>query len=211
MCADANSRTLPEASRLSRRQPIEGPIAAKSPQKRWEGANEAKAIEGDTRAVMYECLDGINSKSIMEQAVATLRATGFQVPYLFSEEEGALTAVKGETWVTIESAAHYYTLVETKLTAPDYESINDAATMAEAIEHYGRVPLYGIHFLSGRADLAPESVTVLSSPSLDDNPDWNVRIKATRTTWERRRQPVLSLHRALAVSVSRGRGIRKRG
>jgi outer membrane protein OmpA-like peptidoglycan-associated protein len=178
-----------------------------------KGDNEVKAIEGETRAVMYECLDGINSKSIMEQAVATLRATGFQVPYLFSEDEGALTAVKGETWVTIESAAHYYKLAETKLTAPDYESINDAATMAEAIEHYGRVPLYGIHFLSGRADLAPESVTVLRELAimLDDNPDWNIRIEGhTDNLGSKAENAVLSLHRALAVSAFlSGRGVKK--
>jgi outer membrane protein OmpA-like peptidoglycan-associated protein len=145
--------------------------------------------------------------------VAVLRATGFEIPYLFSEEEGALTAHKGDTWVTMESASHYYTLVETTVTAPDWESINDAASMAEAIEEYGRVPLYGIHFLTGRADIAPESVTALRELAimLDDNPDWNIRVEGhTDNVGTKAANSILSLQRASAVTAYlSGRGIKK--
>jgi outer membrane protein OmpA-like peptidoglycan-associated protein len=177
------------------------------------GQAVTNAIEGDSRSVMYECADGAKPKGIMAQAVAVLRATGFEIPYLFSDEEGALTAHKGDTWVTIDSASHYYTLVETTVTPPDFESINDAASMADAIEKYGRVPLYGIHFLTGRADLAPESVIALRELAimLDDNPDWNIRVEGhTDSLGTKAANSVLSLQRASAVaSYLSGRGIKK--
>jgi outer membrane protein OmpA-like peptidoglycan-associated protein len=170
-------------------------------------------IEGDSRSVMYECNEGAKPKGIMAQAVALLRATGFEIPYLFTDEEGALTARKGDTWVTIESASRYYTLIETTVTAPEWESINDAASMAEAIEKYGRVPLYGIHFLTGRADIAPESVTALRELAimLDDNPGWNIRVEGhTDNVGTKAANAILSLQRASAVAAYlSGRGIKK--
>lgn len=177
------------------------------------GQAVTNAIEGDSRSVMYECADGAKPKGIVAQAVAVLRATGFEVPYMFSDEEGAVTAHKGDTWVTLDSASHYYTLVETTVTPPDFESINDAASMAEAIEKYGRVPLYGIHFLTGRADIAPESVTALRELAimLDDNPDWNIRVEGhTDSLGTKAANSVLSLQRASAVAAYlSGRGIKK--
>jgi outer membrane protein OmpA-like peptidoglycan-associated protein len=177
------------------------------------GQAVTNAIEGDSRSVMYECNEGAKPKGIMYQAAAVLRATGFEIPYLFNDEEGALTAHKGDTWVTIESASHYYTLVETTVTAPEWESINDAASMAEAIEKYGRVPLYGIHFLTGRADIAPESVIALRELAimLDDNPDWNIRVEGhTDNIGTKAANSVLSLQRASAVTAYlSGRGIKK--
>lgn len=177
------------------------------------GRAVTNAIEGDSRSVMYECADGAKPKGIMAQAEAVLRATGWEVPYFFSDEEGALTAHKGDAWITIESASNYYTLVETTVTPPDFESINDAASMAEAIEKYGRVPLYGIHFLTGRADLAPESVIALRELAimLDDNPDWNIRVEGhTDSLGTKTANSQLSLQRASAVaSYLSGRGIKK--
>jgi OmpA-OmpF porin, OOP family len=177
------------------------------------GQAVTNAIEGDSRSVMYECAEGAKSKGIMDEAVRALRGAGFEVPYVFSDEEGALTARKGDTWVTIESASHYYTLVETTVTPPDFESINDAATMADAIEKYGRVPLYGIHFLTGRADIAPESVIALRELAimLDDNPDWNIRVEGhTDNVGTKAANSVLSLQRASAVAAYlAGRGIKR--
>jgi outer membrane protein OmpA-like peptidoglycan-associated protein len=177
------------------------------------GQAVTNAIEGDSRSVMYECTDGAKPKDIMSQAVALLRAAGFEIPYFFSDEEGGLTARKGDTWVTIESASHYYTLIETTVTAPDWESINDAASMADAIDKYGRVPLYGIHFLTGRADIAPESVIALRELAimLDDNPDWNIRVEGhTDNVGTKAANSTLSLQRASAVTAYlAGRGIKR--
>jgi outer membrane protein OmpA-like peptidoglycan-associated protein len=177
------------------------------------GQAVTSAIEGDSRSVMYECNEGAKPKGIMYQASAALRAAGFEVPYLFSDEEGGLTARKGDTWVTIESASHYYTVVETTVTAPEWESINDAASMAEALEKYGRVPLYGIHFLTGRADLAPESVIALRELAImmDDNPDWNIRVEGhTDNIGTKAANSILSLQRASAVAAYlAGRGIKR--
>jgi outer membrane protein OmpA-like peptidoglycan-associated protein len=118
-----------------------------------------------------------------------------------------------DVWVTVESASHFYTLVELKLTAPDFESINDAASMAEAIDKYGRVPLYGIHFLSGRADIAPESVIALRELAimLDDNPDWNIRVEGhTDNLGAKDANMTLSMRRATAVvAYLIGRGVKR--
>ena len=104
-------------------------------------------------------------------------------------------------------------MVETTVTAPEWESINDAATMAEALEKYGRVPLYGIHFLTGRADIAPESVIALRELAimLDDNPDWNIRVEGhTDNVGTKAANSVLSLQRASAVAAYlAGRGIKR--
>ena len=162
---------------------------------------------------MYECIDGLSAKVIVDQASVVLHAAGFDIPYWFRGDEGALTAHKGDSWVTIDSASHYYTLSETTLTPPDYESVNDAATMADAIEKYGRVPLYGIHFLTGKADIAPESTTPLRELAimLDDNPDWMIRIEGhTDNIGSKAENALLSLHRATAVAAYlSGRGIKK--
>jgi hypothetical protein len=153
-------------------------------------------VDGDSRTIRYECVETVKPKGIVEQAAATLRAAGFQVPYIFAEEEG-----------------QFYTLMELTLTAPDFESINDAASMAEAIEKYGRVPLYGIHFLSGRADIAPESVIALRELAimLDENPDWNIRVEGhTDNIGAKEVNTALSLRRATAVTAYlAGRGVKK--
>jgi outer membrane protein OmpA-like peptidoglycan-associated protein len=212
-CVD--SRTLPKlpGCRIDNCESKDGDHRDLTVKEGEGGEIVTKGVDGDSRSVMYECVESAKPKGIVDQAAAALRAAGFEIPYLFSEDEGEFTAHKGETWVTLQSASHYYTLVETKLTGPDFESINDAASMAEAMEQYGHVPLYGIHFLTGRADIAPESVTALRELAimLDDNPDWNIRIEGyTDNLGARETNRALSLKRAMSVAAYlSGRGIKK--
>jgi outer membrane protein OmpA-like peptidoglycan-associated protein len=212
-CVD--SRTLPKLpgcriDNCEKKDSDRREVAVKEDEK---GQPVLGTVEGDTRSVMYECIDSVNPKGIVDQASTVLHAAGFDIPYWFRDEEGALTAHKGDTWVTIDSASHYYTLTETTFTPPDWESINDAASMADALERFGRVPLYGIHFLTGRADLAPESVTVLRELAimLDDNPDWEIRVEGhTDNVGTKAANSVLSIQRASAVTqYLSGRGIKK--
>jgi outer membrane protein OmpA-like peptidoglycan-associated protein len=212
-CVD--SRTVPKlpgcrVDNCEKKDSDRREVAVKEDEK---GQPVTNVVEGDTRTIMYECVDGASPRGIVDQASVVLHTAGFDIPYWFRGEEAALTAHKGDSWVTLESASHFYTLSETILTPPDYESVNDAATMADAIEKYGRVPLYGIHFLPGRADLAPESVTPLRELAimLDDNPDWIIRIEGhTDNTGTKAENSLLSLHRATAVSTFlSGRGIKK--
>ncbi len=212
-CQD--SRTLPKlpgcrVDNCEKKESDRREIAVKEDEK---GQPILNAVEGDTRSVMYECIDGLSAKVIVDQASVVLHAAGFDIPYWFRGDEGALTAHKGDSWVTIDSASHYYTLSETTLTPPDYESVNDAATMADAIEKYGRVPLYGIHFVTGKADIAPESTTPLRELAimLEDNPDWMIRIEGhTDNIGSKAENALLSLHRATAVAAYlSGRGIKK--
>ena len=212
-CTD--SRTLPKlrGCRVDNCEKHDGDHLDLTIKEEENGQPVTTPVDGDSRSIMYECVDGTKPRDIVEQAAAALRAAGFEVPYLFAEEEGALTAHNSEMWVTVESASHFYTLLELKLTAPDFESINDAASMAEAVDKYGRVPLYGIHFLSGRADLAPESVIALRELAimLDDNPDWNIRIEGhTDNLGARDANTALSMRRATAVAAYlTGRGVKR--
>jgi hypothetical protein len=169
-------------------------------------------LDGDTRSVMYECAEGTTPAEIVQQAAAALRATGFEVPYKFADKEASLTAHKGDTWLIVDAASRFYTLTELKA-ANELESATDAVAMAEAIEHYGHVPAYGITFLSGRADISPESVLALREVAamLEDHPDWRLRITGhTDNLGTKEANNTLSLRRANAVAAWLvGRGIKK--
>lgn len=158
-------------------------------------------IDGDSRSVMYECREDLTPADMISQAAAALRATGFEVPYKFSDKEAALTAHKGDTWVMVDAASRYYTLTELKV-ANELETATDAVAMAEAIERYGHVPAYGIVFLSGRADLSPESVLALREvvAMMDEHPDWRIRITGhTDNAGAKEANAALSLKRATTV------------
>jgi outer membrane protein OmpA-like peptidoglycan-associated protein len=159
------------------------------------------SVDGDSRSIMYVCAENATPADIVRQAGAALRATGFEVPYQFTEKEASLTAHKGDTWIIVDSASHYYTLVELKA-ANDLETATDAVAMAEAIERYGHVPAYGISFFSGRADISPESVLALREVAamLEEHPDWRIRVTGhTDNVGTKEANNVLSSRRATAV------------
>ena len=147
-----------------------------------KGDAVTSAVEGDSRSLMYECREGTTPAGIVQQAAAVLKAAQFEIPYQFAGQEGAISAQKGDLWVLIEAASRYYTVVELKATPRD-ESAIDAADMAEAIERHGHVAVYGVEFLAGRSDFAPESIPVLREMAalLEDNPEWRIRVEATPT------------------------------
>lgn len=137
-------------------------------------------LEGASRAVMYECREGTTPASIIEKAVVALKAAAFEIPYKFADQEASLTARRENYWITVEAASRFYTLVEMEAAAPpDYESANDADSFAEMIDRYGHVPLNGIQFLTGKADLAPGSDAILDEvvTMLRDHPAWRLRIE----------------------------------
>src|SRR5579871_574935 len=70
------------------------------------------AVDGESRSVMYECREGTTPTDVVRQAAMALRATGFEVPYQFTDKEASLTGHKGDTWVLVDAASRYYTLVE---------------------------------------------------------------------------------------------------
>jgi outer membrane protein OmpA-like peptidoglycan-associated protein len=166
-------------------------------------------LDGESRSIMYECREGTLPADVVQRAAASLRVAGYEVPYQFADKEATLTAHKGDSWILLDAASHYYTLVE--LTAVnELESASDAVSMAEAIERYGHVPAYGITFLPGRADISPESVLALREVAamMEDHPDWRIRIEGhTDNLGTKAGNLLLSQKRALAVSawlVNRG-------
>ncbi len=161
------------------------------------------AMDGSSRSVMYECWTGTTPASIVEKAEVALRAAGFDIPYKFADAEATLTAHKDDLWVTVEAASRFYTLTEIDAVGPDFESAIDADSLAEMLERYGHVPLSGIQFVPGRADLVPGSVTILDEviTLLKDHPSWHVRIEGhTDNVGSKTTNLNLSFFRASAVA-----------
>lgn len=159
-------------------------------------------LDGDSQSVMYECTAGTTPAVIAEQAAIALRTAGFPLLYKYVDKEATLTARKGDLWLLLEAASRYYTLVELKADPPDFESITDASGFSDAIERYGRVPVYGIHFMPGRADMAKESEEVLSEVAamLQAHPAWRIRIEShTDNAGPKMANMTLSARRASAV------------
>ncbi len=179
-----------------------------------DGKGEAvtAAVDGESHAIMYECREGTTPADLVSQAVEALRVGGFEVPYQFVDKEATVTAHKGDLWVLFDSASRFYTLTEFKAVS-DLESATDAVAMADAVEHYGHVPAYGIQFLPGRADVTPESEVAIGEvvAMLSEHPDWRVRLVGhTDNTGTKEGNLALSMKRASAVvTFLIARGIKK--
>jgi hypothetical protein len=144
-----------------------------------KGEPVTSVVEGESRSVMYECREGTTPAGVVQQAMALLRDAHFEIPYHFTEQEGEITAQKGELWVLLEAASRYYTLIELKA-APSEDNAADAVEMAEAIERDGHVAIYGVEFLPEPAKIAPGSEPVLREVAamLEEHSEWRVRIDA---------------------------------
>ena len=136
-------------------------------------------LEGSSHSVMYECRVGTTPAVIVDRAAGSLKSAGFEIPYKYSDAEASLTARKENLWVTVEAASRFYTLIEMNAAPPDFESATDADSMAEMIERYGHVPLNGVEFIPGRADLMPASNDILGEvlTLLKDHPEWRFRVE----------------------------------
>jgi outer membrane protein OmpA-like peptidoglycan-associated protein len=160
-------------------------------------------IDGKSRSVMYECREGTTPASIVELAATALKAGGFDLPYRFADAEGSITARKDELWILLEAASHYYTVTEYNIIPPDYEAATDADSIAQILERYGHVPLYGIKFLPGRPELEPSSVTIMGEviTMLRDHPTWRLRVEChTDNVGTPAANLTLSLRRATVVT-----------
>ena len=159
-----------------------------------KGEPVTSLLEAESRSVMYECEEKITPADIVPQAVAALKAAQFDIPYQFSDQEGTVTARKGNLWVLVEAASRYYTLVELKA-RPSEESEIDAAAMVEAIERHGRVAISAVAFAPGSADITPESAPALQEieEMLEENPGWRIRVEGHTDS------PLLAQRRSAAV------------
>jgi outer membrane protein OmpA-like peptidoglycan-associated protein len=167
-----------------------------------KGDATSALMEGPSRSVMYECWTGTTPASIVEKAEIALKAAGFEVPYRFADAEATLTARKDDLWITVEAASRFYTLTEINAGAPDYESATDADSMAEMLEHYGHVPVNGVEFVAGRADLVASSSPILEEVAalLKDHPTWHLRVEGnTDNVGSKTANLNLSFFRASAV------------
>jgi len=159
-------------------------------------------IDGKSRSLMYECREGTEPRSVIERAEAGLKAGGFEIPYKFADAEGSLTAHKDDFWIVVDAAAHYYTLTEITAVPPEFDSAVDADSLAEMLEHFGHVALYGVQFFPGRPDLEPASSGVLQEvvTMMNDHPNWRIRVQGhTDNTGTKAGNMTLSMRRATAV------------
>jgi flagellar motor protein MotB len=82
--------------------------------------------------------------------------------------------------------------------------INEAVGFADAIERYGHVPAYGIHFAAGRAELLPDSNDVLREIAvmLELHPDWRIRIEShSDNSGNKMNNMTMTARRASAVAT----------
>lgn len=201
-CAD--SKTLPRllSCRIDNCESKDGDHRDVPVREDEKGEPVNNGLDGNSRTTMYECTAEMMPADIVGKAASALRTLHFEIPYQFTDQEAALTAHKGDLWITVEAASHFYTVTELTVTPPDYDSIIDAPGMAEALEKNGKAALYGITFLSGRADIAPESVLTLREvvALMNDSPNLRIRVKGhTDSTGTRAANLDLSMKRAQAV------------
>jgi len=160
------------------------------------------AVDGDSRSVMYECSTTVTPSTIVNQAAKTLRAAGFDVPFIYASDEGALTAHKGAFWLTVDAASNYYTLYEIRATPEDTDTVLDADSLAYALEHNGRVPIRAIQFSADTAQFAPGAEEALKEVAalLQHQPGLSLRIEGhTDASAPRPVRMALSSQRAVAV------------
>ncbi len=159
-----------------------------------KGEPVTSVVEAESRSVMYECAEKTTPADIVPQAVDALKAAQFDIPYQFTDQEGTVTARKGDLWVLLDAASRYYTLTELK-TKVSEESEMDAAEMADAIERHGRIAIPSLSFTPGTADMTPESIPALQEieAMLEDNPSWRIRVEGHTDS------PSLAQRRSAAV------------
>jgi outer membrane protein OmpA-like peptidoglycan-associated protein len=212
-CVDSKTRpALPECRvDACERRAIDQRTVPVREDEKGEAVNAA--IDGPSRSTMYECREGVTHESLIKQAGASLRDSGFTVLYQYVGMEGSITARKDDLWVLLEAASRYYTLTEMKVEPPEFESITDAAGLADAIERYGHVAVYGIKFAPARGELQPESAAILHEivTMLDAHPDWHLRVEGhTDEAGARLANMTLSARRAAAVvSWLTGAGVKR--
>jgi outer membrane protein OmpA-like peptidoglycan-associated protein len=178
-----------------------------------KGGLVTAALDGASRSIMYECRAGTTPAGIVQQAVAVLKAGSVPVLYQFVGQEGTVTARKGDLWLILEAAAHFYKLIELKAAPPDFESLTEAIGFADAIERYGHVSIYGIHFLAGRAEFTGDSEAALREIAvmLEAQPEWRIRVEShTDNTGTKMANMTLSARRASAVAAwLAGHGVKR--
>lgn len=167
-----------------------------------QGEAVSVAMDGSSRSVMYECEEGTTPAAVVGQAASALKLAGFEIPYRFADAEASLTARKDDLWVIVEAASRFYTLTEFHLVPPDYDSVTDAASMADMIERYGHVPVFGIQFPPAKAELTLDSATILKEvlAMMSDHPSWRFRVESHTDNFGTRAGNMgLSSRRAAAV------------
>lgn len=159
------------------------------------------AVEGAVNTIMYECAPTIAPSLLIQFAGSALRGSGFEILYTFSEKEGSITARKGDQWVTVEAVARYYTLTEITVLPPDPDMVLEGDVLADHLEKAGHVPVYGVRFVPGRADILPESVASLKEvlKLLEEYPDLKLRVEYHTSGSGEAAAIALSQKRAAAV------------
>ena len=167
-----------------------------------KGDPVTSSVDGNSRAVMYECPDETTAAEIIEKAASHLRAYGYDVPYQFADKEGRADRAQGRFVADGGSRralqhAHRDDRDRTRLRLD-----NRCALHARSARKSGKAPLYGITFLPGRADIAPESVIALREifALMQDNPEMRLRVEGhTDSTGTKAANQILSVKRAQAV------------
>ncbi len=146
--------------------------------KELNGDPVIESMEGELKAVMYECAETVSASQIVQRGANLLKLSGYKVPYVNTDAEAELSAQLKDTWILVEAIAKYYTLYEFKVIPPEPEPL-EAKEMAEAIEKTGHVALYGLEYDAARMNVMPESESIMDEvlKLLKGHPELKVRIE----------------------------------
>ncbi len=122
--------------------------------------DKVKHIEGELQSWDYETREGMSELQVYRNMETAIRGAGFIIDYSNSPDD--FVAHKGNTWIHIESKGSFYyqTIVTEK--AMQQEVTADASSLGDEINKTGHVAIYGIHFATAKADIQPDSESVLN-------------------------------------------------
>ncbi len=168
------------------------------------GQDQLKSLEGETEEVHYRCAPSVSGLEITRQAAGALRSAGFQLIYTGKDsfEEQALSAQKGNAWLTIRTNSEGRYSVSSVVVKPVAQELT--AQWKSELESSGRVAVYGIEFDTASAQLRPEADGVLNQilVLLEGESALRLRIEGhTDTTGTPAANQQLSAQRAAAVAL----------
>ena len=163
-----------------------------------EGNAKEKVVEGEVRTWDYGTREGVSEIQVLRNIEAALKRAGFTIDYENSPEQ--LTAHKGNVWYGLENRGSYYD--QTIVVQKAMEQEVTASDLMDTLNKSGHVAVYGIHFDSGKANIQPDSESVLQQIAalMKDNPALKLRIEGhTDNVGAAAANQALSQKRAQAV------------
>jgi outer membrane protein OmpA-like peptidoglycan-associated protein len=171
-----------------------------------DGSMKVERLEGDVTRFNFNWPTGVSFLQVSSHYEGALREAGFELVFAPRESDlGFVTARKGNTWVLLEpyGGGSQVSVVKAQ-PKKEQRASKGAAGLLEALERDGRVTVYGIDFVQGKATLSLAAEGVLSEVQrlLQDNGDLRLRVVShTDNAGKPKESLALSKKRAAAIKA----------